>query len=265
MRFSANLGFLFTEVGLPEAVRAAARAGFDAVECHFPYATPPGDVRAALDGTGLPMLSLNTRPGAPGEFGLAALPGREQEARAAIAEAVDYAQAIGARAVHVMAGITDAPGAEATFRANLAHACDLAEAAGLTVLIEPLNPVDVPGYHLSRMDAAAATLAALDRAALRLMFDCYHVARTEGDPLPVFARHRAQIGHVQIAGVPDRGRPDRGTLDYARLLPATGWQGPVGAEYRPDGATGESLGWLAPFRALTSPRGKARRESPRSV
>lgn len=258
MRFSANLGFLFTELPLPGAIHAAARAGFDAVECHFPYATPPAEVHAALSATGLPMLSLNTRPGDAGAFGLAALPGRELEARAAIAEAVDYAAAIGARAVHVMAGITDHPRAEETFRANLAHACDLARAARLTVLIEPLNRLDVPVYHLSRMDAAAATLDAVSRENLRLMFDCYHVARTEGDPLPIFARHRARIGHVQIAGVPDRDRPDRGTLDYARLLPAMGWEDYFGAEYRPERTTGASLGWLAPFKALTSPRERAR-------
>lgn len=103
-----------------------------------------------------------------------------------------------------------------------------------------------------------AAVASLDRANLRLMFGCYHVARTEGDPRPVFARHRARICHVQFAGVPDRGRPDRGTLDYARLLPALGWDGYLGAEYRPEGATGASLGWLAPLRALTSPRETAR-------
>ncbi|MEL7087640.1 MAG: isomerase, partial [Planctomycetota bacterium] len=31
MRFSANLGFLWTELSLPDAIRAAKRAGFDAV------------------------------------------------------------------------------------------------------------------------------------------------------------------------------------------------------------------------------------------
>jgi hydroxypyruvate isomerase len=258
MKFSANLGYLFTELPLPQAIHAAARAGFDSVECHFPYATPPVEVRAALGATGLPMLSLNTRPGDAGAFGLAALPGREAEARAAIAEAVAYATAIGARAVHVMAGITGDTRAEASFRANLAHACDLAEGVGLTVLIEPINRHDVPGYHLAHADQAAGTIAALGRANLRMIFDCYHVARIEGDPLPAFARHRARIGHVQIAGVPERGRPDRGTLDYARLLPAMGWEGYFGAEYRPGGATGASLGWLAPFKALTSPREKAR-------
>jgi hydroxypyruvate isomerase len=108
MRFSANLGFLFTDRPLPDAIHAAHAAGFEAVECHFPYDTDPGAVRAALDATGLPMLGLNTWPGDrdAGEFGLAALPGRERQAREAIAQAVEYAQAIGAGAVHVMAGRT---------------------------------------------------------------------------------------------------------------------------------------------------------------
>ena len=61
--FSANLGFLWTERPLPDAIRAAKAAGFDAVECHWPYATPPADVLAALHETGLPMLGLNTSRG----------------------------------------------------------------------------------------------------------------------------------------------------------------------------------------------------------
>ena len=86
MRFSANLGFLWTELPLPAAIRAAAAAGFDAVECHWPYDVPAAEVRAALAETGLPMLAINTRRGdvAAGEMGLSALPGREAEARAAI-------------------------------------------------------------------------------------------------------------------------------------------------------------------------------------
>lgn len=63
---------------LPDAIRAAARAGFDAVECHFPYDVPPARVRAALDETGLPMVSLNTAPGPAGR-GMAALPDRRAE------------------------------------------------------------------------------------------------------------------------------------------------------------------------------------------
>ena len=84
MKFSANLGFLWNDRPLPDAIHAAAAAGFDAVECHWPYDTPAAGVTAALTETGLPMLGLNTRRGNVGENGLAALPGREPDARAAI-------------------------------------------------------------------------------------------------------------------------------------------------------------------------------------
>lgn len=241
--FSANLGFLWAELPLPAAIRAARAAGFAAVECHWPYAVPAAEVAAALAEAGLPMLALNTRPGGPGEFGLSALAGREAEARAAIDEALAYAEAIGARAVHVMAGVG---GDEAVFRASLAHACECAP-PGVTILIEPLNPFDVPGYHLTDLEQAAATLDALARPNLKVMFDCYHAGRSGLDIAAAFAAHRPHIGHVQIAAVPDRGPPDDGTVDYATLLPQLDWPGPIGAEYRPGGKTEDSLGWLAPL------------------
>lgn len=240
-RFSANLGFLWADLPLPEAIRAAGVAGFAAVECHWPFAVPPGAVRAALAAAGLPMLALNTRPGGAGEFGLAALKGREVEARAAIDEALAYAAATGTRAVHVMAGLG---GDEATFRASLRHACDHAP-EGVTILIEPLNPIDVPGYFLTDFAHAAAVLDALDRPNLKLMFDCYHAGRNGLDIAATFAAHRPRIGHVQFAAVPDRGPPDHGEVDYAALLPRLDWPGPIGAEYRPGGTMEASLGWLA--------------------
>jgi 2-dehydrotetronate isomerase len=258
MRFSANLGFLFTDRPLPQAIRAAAAAGFDAVECHFPYDTPAAEVARALADTGLPMLGLNTRPGdrTRGEFGLAALPGREEDARAAIVQAVDYAAATGTGAVHVMAGVTDDPRAPATFAANLAFACDRAAPHGITILIEPLNPRDVPGYHLLDAGHAARIIAEAGRANLRLMFDCYHLQITGGDLAMRFRDLRPIVGHVQFAGVPDRAEPDRGEVDYGWLLPrlaAEGWHAPFGAEYRPAGTTEAGLGWLARWRGEDGP------------
>lgn len=258
MRFSANLGFLFTDRPLPDAIRAAHAAGFDAVECHFPYDTPPADVVQALADTGLPMLGLNTRPGnrAAGEFGLCALPGREDEARAVIVQAVDYAAATGTDAVHVMAGVTDDPRAGDVFADNLAFACDRAAPHGITVLIEPLNPRDVPGYHLLGADHAARIIARLGRGNLKLMFDCYHLQITGGDLLTRFRALRGIIGHVQFAGVPDRAEPDHGEVDYGWLLPrlaAEGWDAPLGAEYRPAGPTTEAgLGWMRRYRHIAS-------------
>lgn len=255
MRYSANLGFLFTDLPLPQAIHAAKAAGFDAVECHFPYDVSAADVAAALQETGLDMLGLNTWPGdkAAGDFGLAALTGREDEARAAIAQALDYAIATGTKAVHVMAGRTDGgKRAEATFRANLAHACDLAAAHGITILIEPINTRDVQGYHLSRTDHAQQIIAALGKPNLKLMFDCYHMQIMQGDLATHLRALLPVIGHVQIAAVPDRGEPDQGEVDYRWLmahLGGLGYTGFVGAEYRPRANTLSGLGWLDRFRA----------------
>ncbi len=252
-RFSANLGFLWTDRPLPDAIRAAAAAGFDAVECHWPYDTPAAEIVAALEETGLPMLGLNTRRGdvAAGENGLAALPGREAEAVAAIDEALDYAARIGARCVHVMGGVAEGAAAEEAFVRNLRHACAQAAEGGRTILIEPLNPWDAPGYFLNRTDQAARLIAEIGAPNLRLMFDCYHVGRTEGDVIGRLRSLLPVIGHIQFAAVPDRGAPDHGEVDYGQVfaeIARLGWDAPLGAEYRPGGATEDSLGWMASLR-----------------
>jgi len=257
MRYAANLGFLYADLSLPDAVRAAARAGFDAVECHFPYATPATDLTAALDETGLRMLALNTWPGdrAAGEFGLCALPGRVDDARHEIKRAVDYATAARMDAVHVMAGRTDGSDAANTcFCDNLRFACDLAAPRGLRILIEPINTRDVPGYHLSGTDHAARILDAVGHDALQVMFDCYHMQIMQGDLLRTVERLLPKIGHIQIAAVPDRGEPDAGEVNYPWLiarLADIGYDGHIGAEYRPraGGDTFAGLTWLDMFRS----------------
>lgn len=249
MRFSANLGFLWADRPLPDAIRAAAAAGFDAVECHWPYETDPAAVRAALDETGLPMLGMNTLRGRPGENGLSALPGREADARAEIDRALDYAAAIGCGAVHVMAGAADGAAAARTFRANLDYACDRAD--GITILIEPLNRYDAPGYFIQTAEAAADIIDAAGRPNLKLMFDCYHQQIMGGDLTRRLQRLLPITGHVQIAAVPDRGPPDHGELDYRHVmavLAEAGWERPVGAEYKSALPTDETLGWLPQLR-----------------
>jgi hydroxypyruvate isomerase len=252
-RFSANLGFLFQDRPLPDAIGAAGRAGFDAVEVHWPYDHDAAEIADCLAAAGLPLLALNTAPGdrAAGDFGLAALPGRGAEARAASATAIAYARRTGAPMVHVMAGRSGGgAAAEAALRDTLAHACDLAGPAGLTVLVEPLNHADAPGYHWQGFDHAADTIAALDRPNLALMFDAYHAGRMLGAAavVPALRRLLPVIGHVQVASVPDRGPPGDGTLDLFAVFDAldtAGWTRAVGAEYRPPGRTEETLGWLA--------------------
>jgi hydroxypyruvate isomerase len=246
MKFSANLGFLWADRPLPDAIHAAAAAGFDAVECHWPYATPASDVRAALEETGVSMLGLNTVRGGPGENGLAALPGRSEEARAAIDEAIAYALLTDTSAIHVMAGFSEGPEAHRAFLDNLAYARDSAPER-VTLLIEPLNRHDAPGYFLKTTDQACSLLAELGSPGVKLMFDCYHVGRTEGDIVTRLKTLLPWIGHIQFAAVPDRGAPDHGEIDYGYVFDSIanlGWTKPLGAEYKPRGDTGETLGWM---------------------
>lgn len=245
MRFSANLGFLWTELALPDAIRAAAAAGFHAVECHWPYDVPAQDVADALRETGLPMLGLNTRRGAAGENGLSALPGRGADARAAVDQALAYAAATDTGAVHVMAGFAQGAAAHAAFVDTLRYACDRAD--GRTILIEPLNHYDAPDYFLRTTTQAEAIIAEVGAPNLKLMFDCYHVQLMEGDVTHRLERLLPLIGHVQVASVPDRGAPDHGELHYGHVwdvLTRLGWDAPVGAEYKPGGATEPTLGWM---------------------
>lgn len=252
VRLSANLGFLWSDRPLLSAIRAAHTAGFEAVELHWPYDLPAAEVAAVLGEVAMPVLGLNTRRGdtAAGDNGLSALPGRENEARAAIEEAFDYGARIGARAVHVMAGFASGPEAAETFRANLAYAADKAAAAGMGVLLEPLNRRDAPGYFLTGARQAAALIQEIGRDEIRIMFDCYHLQIMEGDLTKLYEEVGPLVGHIQFAAVPSRAEPDEGEIAYDRLLPALaarGYTGYFGAEYRPRAGTDEGLGWLGLF------------------
>lgn len=248
-QFSANLGFLWTNLSLPDAIRAAHEAGFRAVECHWPYDTPTDDILEALTETGLSMLGLNTRRGdvEAGDNGLSALPDRVEEARVAIDEAIAYAAAINCGAVHVMAGFASGPEAEATFVENLTYACAQAAPHGITILIEPLNHYDAPGYFLQTTAQAKDIIGKVGAENIKLMFDCYHVQLMEGD-----LSHRLKdllplVGHIQFAGVPARGRPDVGEVNFMHIfdrVDSLGWTQPLGAEYKPGGPTENTLGWM---------------------
>ena len=250
---SANVGFLWDHLPLPDRVRAAKAAGFDAVECHFPYEHPADEIAGVLAETDLRMLGINTILGPEGFFGLAAVPGQETAARAAIDQAVAYAAAIDARHINVVGGLTDG-GAEAekTFQENLAYAADKAGEIGKMVVIEALNPRAVAGAHFSTQEAGLATIAAVGAPNLKLMLDFFHAQIVQGDLETLIRENIDRIGHVQFAAIHDRGEPDQGELNYPYLfavLEDAGYDGYLGAEYRPRGESVEAgLGWMDAYR-----------------
>jgi 2-dehydrotetronate isomerase len=252
-RFAANLSMMFQEVPFLERFAAAAAAGFRGVEFLFPYAHPAQVVAAALRAAKLECVLFNLPPGNwdAGERGLASLPGREAEFRAGIATALDYARALGTPRLHVMAGLLPAGADRAarrrTYVENLRHASAELARAGIVALIEPINTRDIPGYFLNTQAEAHAIREETGAANLRVQMDLYHAQIVEGDLAMKMRRWLPHVGHVQIAGVPERHEPDRGEVNYEyllRLLDELGYEGWVGCEYRPAARTEDGLGWL---------------------
>src|SRR4051794_36924220 len=176
-RLAANLAYLFTERPLLERFGAAAAAGFGAVELQFPYDQPAAAVKSALDRHDLKMLGLNTAPGRSGEFGLAAVPGRERDFAALFKQALDYITAIGGTAIHCLAGKVppeQRPAAEKTFIANLSGVADAAAEKDITLLVEPINPRDRPDYFLTRAEQAADIIGKIGKPNVKIQFDFYH-------------------------------------------------------------------------------------------
>jgi hydroxypyruvate isomerase len=253
-RFAANLGYLFTDRPLLERIDAAAACGFKAIELQFPYDVPASAVKAAIAKNKLTVLGINTPPGErDGEFGLAAVPGREQDFQALFARALDYIAAIGGSAVHCLAGKVapeQRPAAERVFIDNLKAAADLAAAKNIGLLIEPINARDRPNYFLNRVEHAADIIAKAGKPNLAIQFDFYHVQIVGGDLLHRLEQHLPVIGHLQCAAVPSRHEPDEGEINYAGVFEAVdalGYQGWIGAEYRPRGRTEDGLGWLRQY------------------
>jgi hydroxypyruvate isomerase len=261
-RFAANLSMMYTEHPFLDRFEAAAQDGFDAVEYLFPYEHAPAEIAARLKDHGLTQALFNLPPGdwAAGERGIACHPGREGEFADALEQALPYIDATGCRRVHAMAGLVPASGGmpadpaacRAAYVSNLRQGAARLAAMGVDLLIEPINSRDMPGYFLSLQQQAHDVVAEVGAPNLKVQMDLYHCQIMEGDLSKRLQKHFAGVGHIQIAGVPDRHEPDEGEVNFPHLydlLDTLGYAGFVGCEYRPKAGTSEGLEWLRTYRA----------------
>lgn len=253
-RFAANLTMMFTELPFLDRFEAAERAGFTAVEFLFPYAHPPGAIGERLSRAGLTQALFNLPPGnwEAGEKGFAALPDRFDDLKQGLVAALPYVQATGVRRVHLMAGIASRADRRAVeaFSKSVAWAADFFAPHGLDVVIEPINPRNVPGYFLSDFGFARDLIDDLKIPNLKLQFDIYHCQIIHGDVTMRLREMMPLIGHIQIASIPSRHEPDGEELNYPFLfdeLDRLGYRGFVGCEYNPRGPTTDGLAWFAPY------------------
>jgi len=273
-QFAANLSMMYPELPFMQRFTAAAQDGFKAVEYLFPYAFSKQELAQELKTHGLQQVLFNAPPGGvdtasishawdvAGDRGTAAVPSREDEFKAGVVLALDYADALACPRIHLMAGLipngVTREQAQATYIANLRWAADLAAQHGRDVLMEPINTRDIPRFFLNRQDHAHDIIAEVDAPNLKVQMDLYHCQIVEGDVASKIRKYlpTGAVGHFQIAGVPYRHEPDIGELNYPYLFgvidevaAACGWQGWVGCEYRPlkggqPGGTSAGLGWL---------------------
>lgn len=258
MKIAANLSLLFSEKPLLKRIVATAAAGFDGVEIQFPYEIPSIRLKEELERAGLPLALINL-PAADllqGGPGLAAVPHRQAEFDAALRLALSYAAMVRPGCVNVLPGrLAEGVTREqalATLKANLAKAAEAFEVLGIPVVCEAINPVDMPGFLINTAEELDALLHIVDHPNCLAQLDLYHMARQALDIPECIARLAGRIGHVQFADCPGRGEPGSGQVDFAAALAAlqtSGYQGWLGAEYRPTGATLDSLTWLKRWQA----------------
>jgi hydroxypyruvate isomerase len=251
-KFAANLTMLFTEVPFLDRFERAAKAGFDAVEFLFPYAFPAADIKQRLDDNGLQLVLHNLPAGNwdAGERGIACHPERVAEFRDGVGRAIDYATALGTPRVNCLAGKAiegvDKAVLRSTLVDNLRYAAGELEKAGLKLLIEPINPFDIPGFFVNRTDQALAILDDVGASNAYVQYDIYHAQRVEGEIAATLQKHLARIDHIQLADNPGRNEPGTGELNWAFLfqhIDRLGYTGHIGCEYKPATTTEAGLGW----------------------
>jgi len=253
-RFAANLSMLFTEVPFPERFALARAAGFSGVEYLFPYDYSPDELAKALRDNDLTQVLFNLPPGnwEAGERGIACLPDRRDEFREGVEQALVYARALDCQRVNCLAGLQpvhpDEEEVWATLVENVRYAAERLAQAGITLCLEAINSrVDMPGFVLDTSGKVMTLIETVDRDNVCLQYDLYHMQIMEGDLIRSLECLLPWIGHIQFADNPGRHEPGTGEIHFPKVFEALdrlGYDGWVSAEYRPSGATGDSLGWL---------------------
>ncbi len=256
-RFSANLSMLFAEHDFLDRFDAAARAGFRGVEYVSPYEHPAEVVAERLKRNDLTQALFNMPAGdwAGGERGIGCLPDRVDEFRASVDTALAYARTLGCERVNCLAGLapagTDPKLLEEVFVENLRFAAPRFADTGVKLVMEAINTkVDMPGFFLNGSAQAFRIIDRVGSDNLYLQYDIYHMQVMEGDLARTIEANLDRIQHIQVADHPGRHEPGTGEINYPFLfghLDRIGYDGWVGAEYRPAAGTEAGMRWFREF------------------
>ena len=252
IKLAVNLSMIFTEAPLIERFALARAQGFDHVEIQFPYELSIEQIQTQLTLHDLSLCLINAPAGdlMQGGDGLAGVPGKEIEFHQALEQAIAYAKGLNVPSVNILAGRqpldADLLPCLNTLSANFKLACSMLSGHGIQPVFEMINGTDMPRFLVQNIAQAQEMLEAVQHPALKMQYDCYHMAMMGEDLLEGLQENIESIGHIQFADCPGRQEPDTGKIDYAQLfawLKQSAYAGYTAAEYRPSQASEKTFAW----------------------
>lgn len=260
-KLAVNLSMIFTEVPLIERFALARNHGFEHVEIQFPYELSIDQIRQQLEQHQLSLCLINAPVGdlMQGGNGLAGIPGREREFYHAVQHAVRYATLLNVPSVNLLAGKqpldADLLPCLEILSKNLKLATHILTDYHIQPVFEMVNGTDMPRFLIQNIAQAQDMMDVVNNPALKMQYDCYHMAMMGEDVLEGLQENIAQIGHIQFADCPNRHEPNTGEIAFNKIfywLKHSNYQGYVAAEYKPSNHSEQSFAWKTQFFANIS-------------
>ena len=249
-QLAPNIELLFQEAGpdLPDRVRAAAAAGFDAVEMSGTLTKDVHSLAKVAADEGVSIVSVVAEP-----YSSFAFPGTDLTPFLdGLEQGVEHARRLGSPRIVVTCGI-GFPGADRKenlkrLTEGMVKAVERTAGSGVKLIIEAINTlIDHPGALLDSTADAVRVARAVDSENFAIVYDLYHSIVNGEDPATELANAFGLVDYVEIADAPGRGGPGSGSIDwpgFLTVLRASGYAGPIGLEVFPTGPTLQSLDYI---------------------
>jgi hydroxypyruvate isomerase len=249
-QLAVNIELLFSEAGPDPAdrVRAAAAAGFDAVEMFGTFDKDVHRLAKVLSDNGMTVCSVVAEP-----YSTFTFPGTDlRPFFDGLDRGVENARVLGSPRIAVTSGV-GFPAVNRTENLKrlidaMAQAVERTAGSGVKLVIEAVNTrIDHPGALLDRTEDAIAVARGVNSESLAIMYDLYHSIVNGEDPATELANAHGLVDYVGIADAPGRGEPGSGTIDwpgFLSVLRGSGYAGPIGLEVFPTGPSAEALRYI---------------------
>ena len=120
---------------------------------------------------------------------------------------------------------------------GLKRVMPIAEKHGVRLAMELLNPFGHKDYHADRTAFGAQVARGVGSEGFTLLYDIYHMQRSEGNLIDTIKKNVDVIGHYHTAGSPERKDLDATQEIYypavMRAIVETGFKGFVAHEFGP--------------------------------